>query len=588
LTSVNTRTLTGAAAAILLAATSFAQDVQVRQQQAPARPGQSQPSRDTAKPKEGTGIIRGSVFAADANGPLRRARVRLSSPEIRVNRTATTDGEGRFEFKKLAAGRYNLNATKGSYVSLDYGQRRPFERGRPVDLGDGQVLEKVDITLPRGCVITGRVVDDLGDPIADVTISAMRLTYLEGRRKPVPFGRSASTNDAGIYRLYGLPPGDYSIGTLFSPGGGGGAMGADNEEGFVYAPTYYPGTPVASDAARITVKVGQERSGIDFTLVSSRTASISGTALNSRGMPAVGASIAIGQTVVMAGGGAMRTMSSTSMAGGSSSVQADGTFKLTGVAPGDYDITLSVPNAETGEEEAASANVSINGLDVTGISLVVVPGARASGTIVVDGGSPPPFATGNVRLYAQSPPGVATPFRIRNAGGPAIRNDWSFEIKGLDGPRTFRLTGLPAGWMLKSVTHDGRDITDTPLDFKGTEELTGLQLMVSSQITTVTGTVTNDRAEPLKEYSLVVFADDTSKWTPNSRFLASARPDQNGQFKVEKLPPGNYLAIALEYLEEGDATDPDFLGRVRDLATKFSLAEGEAKSLSLKLPKLER
>jgi hypothetical protein len=574
------------AAALLLASVASAQEMQIRQgPPGPPSPGQA---RDTAKPKEGTGVIRGRVYAADTQGPLRRARVRLSSPELQINRSATTDLEGKFEFKKLPAARYNMSASKGSYVALDFGQRRPFERGRPVDLANGQVLEQVDFTLPRGCVITGRVVDDLGDPVADVNVTALRRQFAEGRRKPVAFGRSATTNDAGVYRLYGLPPGDYYIGTLFSPGGGGGGpMGADNEEGFVYAPTYYPGTASVGDAVRLSVKVGQERGGIDFTLVSSRTASISGSAFNSRGLPALGASIALGQTFTSVGGGmTMRMMSG--VGAGSTSVQPDGSFRITGVAPGEYDITLSVPNPETGEEEAASANVSVNGVDVTGVNLVVVAGARVTGTIVADGGGPLPFPARGVRLSTAYPPGVVVPFRIRSAGGATIREDWSFELKGLDGPRTFRVTGLPAGWMVKSARLDGRDITDSGMDFRGTEDVSGIQVVLTNRITTVAGSVTNDNGEPLKEYSLVVFADDPSKWSPQSRYIAATRPDQNGQFKIEQLPAGNYLAIALDYLEEGDSSDPDFLGRVRDSATKFGLADGETKSLSMKLAKLDR
>ncbi len=582
------RTLRLVAAFVLIASAASGQEMQIRRgTQGPpgAPPGQAM--RDnTSKPKEGTGVIRGRVFAADANGPLRRARVRLSSPELQINRTATTDMEGRFEFKKLPAARYNLNASKGSYVALDYGQRRPFERGRPVDLANSQVLEQVDFTLPRGCVITGRVVDDLGDPVADVGVTAMRQQYVDGRRKPVPFGRSAMTNDAGIYRLYGLPPGDYYVGTMFSPGQSG-PMGADNEEGFVYAPTFYPGTASVTDAARLTVKVGQERGGVDFTLMSSRTASISGTAFNSRGLPALGASIMLGQTIT-SGAGAMTMRMMSASSAGSTSVQADGSFKITGVAPGEYDLTLSVTNPETGEEEAATANVSINGVDVTGISLLIVPGARVTGTIAADGGTPLPFPPRGIRLYATSPAGNVAPFRMRTAGGATIRDDWSFEMKGLDGPKIFRLNGLPAGWMVKSITHDGRDLTDSSMDFRGTEDVSSVEIILTNQITTVSGSVSNDKGEPVKEFSLVVFADDPAKWTNQSRYIATTRPDQNGQFKIEKLPAGNYLAIALDYLEEGDSSDPEFLARVRDSATKFGLADAESKSLTLKLAKLDR
>jgi len=85
--------------------------------QLPAQP----PARDTPPPRVGTGRIRGSVVAADTAQPLRQAQVRITSPEIRESRVSTTDGEGQFEFTGLPAGRYNLNASKSSYVGLAFG-----------------------------------------------------------------------------------------------------------------------------------------------------------------------------------------------------------------------------------------------------------------------------------------------------------------------------------------------------------------------------------------------------------------------------------------------------------------------------------
>jgi hypothetical protein len=210
-----------------------------------------------------------------------------------------------------------------------------------------------------------------------------------------------------------------------------------------------------------------------------------------------------------------------------------------------------------------------------------------TGSIVSADGNALPFPTRGVRIFTSYPPGVAVPFRRGSGMGGTIRDDWTFELKGLDGPRTFRISGLPSGWAIKSVLHDGRDVTDA-MEFRGTEDVSGLQIVLTNQVTTVSGTVSNDKGESLKEYSLVVFPDDSSKWTPLSRYLATARPDQNGQFKIEKLPAGNYLAIALDYLEEGDSSDPDFLARVRDAATKFGLGDGESKTLSLKLAQIDR
>src|SRR5438876_5751357 len=131
------------------------------------------PPRDTT-PKAGTSRIRGRIVAADTGQPLRKAQVRATSAEIRENRLATTDDKGVYEIAEMPAGRYQLSATKGSFVQLQYGQSRPFEPGKPLEIRDGQTIERVDFNLPRGAVITGRVLDEVGEPATEVVVSAMR------------------------------------------------------------------------------------------------------------------------------------------------------------------------------------------------------------------------------------------------------------------------------------------------------------------------------------------------------------------------------------------------------------------------------
>ena len=160
--------------------------------------------------KTGTGRITGRVLSTDTGAPLRRAQVRLSAPEIGV-KMALTDAEGRFEFKELPAGRFTLNASKSGYVNVQYGQTRPFESGRPIELADKQVLGKADIGMPRGGVISGRIVDEFGEPLPDAVVSAMRQSWSNGRRRLLPTGRTAQTNDLGQFRMYGLPPGEYYV-----------------------------------------------------------------------------------------------------------------------------------------------------------------------------------------------------------------------------------------------------------------------------------------------------------------------------------------------------------------------------------------
>ena len=127
-------------------------------------------------------------------------------------KAALTDAEGRFEFRDLPAGRFTLQATKSGFVSVQYGQTRPFESGKPIELADKQGLDNADISMPRGSVIAGRIVDEFGDAIPDVSVTAMRQTWQNGRRRLVPSpGRVAQTNDLGQFRIYGLPPGDYYV-----------------------------------------------------------------------------------------------------------------------------------------------------------------------------------------------------------------------------------------------------------------------------------------------------------------------------------------------------------------------------------------
>ena len=91
------------------------------------------------------------------------------------------------------------------------------------------------------------------------------------------------------------------------------------------------------------------------------------------------------------------------------------------------------------------------------------------------------------------------------------------------------------------------------------------------------------KGEAVKDYSVVVFPADREKWTPNSRYVKTARPDQDGRYKVTGLPPGEYRVIALDYVDSNEWNDPDFLERVRSKTSAFSINEGETKSVDLRI-----
>src|SRR5882672_1067 len=138
-----------------------------------------QPARD-APPATGTAIIRGRVLVAGNDRPLSRVEVRAFCTPLRVNKAALTDANGRYEIAELPAGRYTVSATRVNYVRASYGQRRPLGPGGSIDVANGQVVTRVDFALQRGGVVTGRIVDEFGDPVIGVQAMPMRYTYING------------------------------------------------------------------------------------------------------------------------------------------------------------------------------------------------------------------------------------------------------------------------------------------------------------------------------------------------------------------------------------------------------------------------
>jgi hypothetical protein len=152
------------------------------------------------------------------------------------------------------------------------------------------------------------------------------------------------------------------------------------------------------------------------------------------------------------------------------------------------------------------------------------------------------------------------------------------------GRRLFRLSNLPEKWALEAVRLDNRDITDEPVDVSPALFKTGrLQVVITNNATLLTGTTTNDRGEPVSGATVIAFSEDGTKWGEFSRFVQATRPDQSGQYKIAGLPPGAYRVVALEYVVEGDWSDPEVLDKLRGPATTITLRAGETQTVALKI-----
>ncbi len=355
----------------------------------------AQPARDAQQQQAavGTGSITGVVSADGAGTPVRRARVTLTGGEVRTPRSTVTNDEGQFGFVALPAGRYTMTASKAGYVNIAYGAKRPGRPGTPIQLADAQKLEKANISLPKGSVVTGVVVDENGEPSPGTQVRVMRYVMRTGEKTLEQSGQD-QTDDRGIYRIYGLQPGEYvvsasprnmNIGDMrqavmaemeavmqqlaaagLGPGaeggrgggGRGGGRGLDpalgplggrgqalierasvlqeqlnqnqQEQPVAYAPVYYPGTTSPSAASGVALGVGEERSGVDFQLQLVATAHIEGVITTADGSMPQGTQISL---VPQDQGGVPQIPGLNSSM--SRSMQ-NGRFQFNGVAPGQY------------------------------------------------------------------------------------------------------------------------------------------------------------------------------------------------------------------------------------------------------------
>jgi hypothetical protein len=272
------------------------------------------------------------------------------------------------------------------------------------------------------------------------------------------------------------------------------------------------------------------------------------------------------------------------MSGGGAQVREDGSFTISDVGPGDYLLQARHSTNHNESGEIASAPVTVNGEDVSGVTLVASTGTVIRGRVVFD--VPPPagkILPGAVGVAAMPLESFDAMMFIDGQMRERLNDDWTFELRAMAGPVRIWPMRMPAGYSLKQVFWRGQDITDSGLPLKGNTAITDVEVILTAQSTTVTGTVTDADGKPVLDCVALVFAEDSDKWSPMSRYQTMARPDQQGGFVIKQLPPGRYLAAALPYLEDGDQSNPELLERLRGLATPFTLAEGGRQRLQLKV-----
>lgn len=579
---------------------------------------QQPPPRDGVRPNAlGTASIRGVVLSTDPDPkPIRRAHMSLQSVTIPDGYTAITEDDGSFIFERLPAGEFRLAAAKDAYVTTRYGAKGIGRPGRPIVLQAGESRAGVTIHLPRGSVITGLITGRDAQPVEDAVVQALTYRHLDGRRELSAVAAGGGTDDRGVYRLFGLPPGDYIVSvrvprpafpaaeqlsaaeirralaevaetrTQSTPGmppplPRRTSRPSAPERAVAYAPVYFPGTSSLTQARTISVGVAEERAGIDFQIEQVALASVEG--FISASLPSVRSTVV---ALVPADGSGNLGMGPMRRTG----VSAEGRFRFGGVPPGHYTVTafrriLRAPGSEaprTPEPVWGSADVIVAGDDVAGVTVTLQPGISIAGRVVFEGRDRPPVDLSAIPLPLHAiRTGSSTHITLPDV---RLTEDGAFEVEGIvpgrysiPMQRGFRTP--VGGWWLKSIRLNGRELLDGPMDLRQSAD--DAVVTFTDRTTELSGIIRSPGGEAAPEHTAIVFGTDPASWFPGSRRIAMVRPSATGRYAVRNLPPGEYFVAAEDDVAAADLRDPAFLHRLAAEATRVTVEEEGVISVDL-------
>ena len=582
-------------------------------------------------PTTGTGSIAGRITEDGTGRPINRAIVTLVRPEGGPGHTVLANADGYFVFRNLPAGRYaRLNATKPSYVTTFYGAKRPglYQQGVTIPLQDGQHLAGIDLTMVRGGVVTGTIVDHEGRPVRDARVTLTQISVSGSQRTPIS-SASALTDDRGMYRAYGLAPGDWIVSANASGfvvarastrlttdeevrwaerTARGGALSSAAAPppapplgpAVTYSPVYYPGTVSAADARIVTLGPGEERTDVSFPLRYVPTARVSGTVTGPGGRPCRRRRAHALPHVTADAVRRLAVLLEMSILGGAQT-DASGRFVFEALTPGQYTMQTASRGAlatasPTGRGSAppdlwAQAEITIDGRDVADVALVLQPGMTLRGRVVIAGAATvAPLDLSRVIVSLQP---AMTPSRVFGSlptTTPAA--DGTFSITGII-PGDYRLwarassaagVGAEPAWIARAAVLGGRDVLDIPLTIRAGDALDDIIVTFTDRVAEITGSLVDGAGRPAPELFVFLFSTSRDHWWQGSRrLLQPIRPDTAGRFGTRQLPPGEYYLCALTDFTPADIYNPAFLDQLVSSSIRVTLVEGQKTVQDLRL-----
>lgn len=543
----------------------------------------AQTTKDAQQTKEAkpAGSISGTIVNSVDGSPIKGANVHLHGPQ-KEKPEAYTDIErhstrsaanGTFLVDGLSAGRYSVFVSKPGYVGVQTKTSRRPTHGVALSLGAGESLTGEVLELVPSSAISGKIVDEEGEPVMGVQVDARKWTFSEGRRtlQSVGGGRSfgdSMTNDRGEYRLFGLLPGRYYL--VVKP-----MWDSLSSEGRLVK-TYYPNSRHIAEATPIVLGPGEEVRA-DFSLVHLPGVKVKGTL--------TGAAVEAKQPGEFLIQFRSEENSSPIMTGSKS----DGTFELESITPGSYEVLVSAVDyseERTGPKEVARANVEVPAGGIDNLRIGVVPPAIGKGELqgVVVSADDDFKPGGWFILLVQSDPASEEDEQMNTTGFASARPDGTFKMNAPE-PGEYYLRAHQRGfgpwdkWYVSSIDFNGRDVTNRPLTLPSNATGT-LRITMSSRSAALDGAVTDAQGKPAPQAQIMLFPTDGNK---RPDLYKTAQSDQNGRFKIRGIVPGSYNVIALSDLDSDAAADPNFVKTIGSRGTSVRLEAGTPQTIALKV-----
>ena len=529
----------------------------------PGAPDNAQSAQHPAVEKQEVpkATLRGHVYARATGAPLKRAQLTLvpaSRPADRVE--TSTDEQGAYEFQNVERGSYTLRCSRNGYVRAFYGQKGPNQPPVRLTVRPGQELKHLDFQLIRGGVISGRVLDAEGEPLSGVRVQALTRRYMRGQVRLRARG-SRSSDDRGEYRIFDLSPGRYFVRAVW--------RSFRNQESS-FAPVFYPNALRAEDAQRISVGEGGEVPRVDIQMQKVPTFSVSGRLLD----------LATGRPFT-SGFVSASAEESTMFSLGGDRIRSDGSFRLAGLVPGRYQLLVFVQRPGTSGFSFGSAVMKPFDLREANIESMVVtvgPGVTVRGTIVAEGGE---VSTGGLRVMLMPKVG-GFPF----PGGMSLANeDLTFEIAKVQ-PGQYDLnvsspqspmglgpsSGTPqsASFYVGEVNADGKNVVEEGLTVSENAPIPDLEVVLDFTGGTVTGLLLDEDEQPISGVHVALLSADQEK-RGSERYFRSGAADQDGQYKISAIIPGDYLLLAWPESDVARVQDPELFTQLEEHAVSVTV-----------------